>query len=90
VVEIPSKGGRICNTQIIVNKGVRVFDVYGNFSFYVTHAYINIHTYKLINSLITRKNIYKIMKIILHAGILICAFDLSVKFTTKFEFKFEI
>jgi hypothetical protein len=41
-----------------------------NFSLYVTHAYINIYTYKLINSLITRKNIY-IMKILLHAGILI-------------------
>jgi surface polysaccharide O-acyltransferase-like enzyme len=54
------------------------------------HMYIYTHTYKLINSLITRRNIYEIMKILLHAGILICAFNLSMKFTTKFEFKFEI
>ena len=31
-----------------------------------------------------------INKYIFHTGILICAFNLSVKFTTKFEFKFEI
>jgi hypothetical protein len=42
-----------CNTQIIVNKGVRVFDVHENFSFYVTHAFIYTHT-RLINSSITR------------------------------------
>jgi hypothetical protein len=29
------------------------------------------------------------MKILLHAGILICAFNLSEKSTTKFELKFE-
>jgi hypothetical protein len=30
------------------------------------------------------------MKIILHAGIFVCALNMSVKFTTKFAFKFEI
>jgi hypothetical protein len=55
-----------------------------DFSFYLTHAYI----YKLIgiNSLINRKK-YNIMEIVLHAGILICAFNLRVRFSTKFEFE---
>jgi hypothetical protein len=53
------------------------------------YMYMYTHT-RLINSLIPRKVIYKIMKILCDAGILIGAFNLRMKFITKFEFKFEI
>jgi hypothetical protein len=55
--------------------------------YYVIHAWKHIYKINWDNALI---KIYKISKTPLHAGILICAFNLSVKFTTKFEIKFEI
>lgn len=57
-----------------------------DFYFYLTYAYIYIYKLIGINSLINRKK-YNIMKIVLHAGILICAFNLRVRFSTKFEFE---
>jgi hypothetical protein len=65
---------RNCNTQIILNKGGRVFDVCGIIFLFDTCIYIHIQVIGM-NFLINRKNII-IMKTSLHAGAFACALSL--------------